>query len=40
MASQWVGRDTVEAPGWYRVKVLPTLVQRCLTPLAESSPVW
>ena len=39
MASQWVGRDTVEASGWYRVSVLPSLVQRCLTQLAEFRPV-
>ena len=26
----FTGRDGVEAPGWYRVQVLPTLVRRAV----------
>jgi carbon-monoxide dehydrogenase medium subunit len=29
------GRDGVEAPGWYRVKVLPTLVRRAVDAIQE-----
>ena len=39
MAADFVGRDGIEAPGWYRVKVLPVLVRRAFealkNPLAE-----
>ena len=31
------GRDGVEAPGWYRVKVLPSLVRRAAQALLERS---
>jgi aerobic carbon-monoxide dehydrogenase medium subunit len=33
----WHGRDGVEAPGWYRVKVLPSLVRKAVTALREPS---
>ena len=31
------GRDGIEAPGWYRVKVLPSLVRRAVQALSERS---
>jgi carbon-monoxide dehydrogenase medium subunit len=31
------GRDGIEAPGWYRVKVLPSLVRRAVAALQEQS---
>lgn len=34
-ASQFQGRDSVEAPAWYRVKVLPTLLGRALAALVS-----
>ena len=34
-ASDFVGRDGVEAPGWYRVQVLPTLVGRAVRQLLQ-----
>lgn len=33
LAGEFTGRDGVEAPGWYRVKVLPTLVRRAVESL-------
>jgi aerobic carbon-monoxide dehydrogenase medium subunit len=32
-AGDFIGRDGVEAPGWYRIKVLPTLVGRAVDQL-------
>jgi carbon-monoxide dehydrogenase medium subunit len=34
-AGAFQGRDGVEAPGWYRVKVLPELARRAFEDLAE-----
>lgn len=34
-AGEFQGRDGVEAPGWYRVKVLPELARRAFEDLAE-----
>jgi len=34
-ADEFVGRDGVEAPGWYRVKVLPTLMGRVIEQLTR-----
>jgi len=34
-AGEFEGRDGVEAPGWYRVKVLPELARRAFEDLAE-----
>jgi aerobic carbon-monoxide dehydrogenase medium subunit len=31
------GRDGIEAPGWYRVKVLPSLVRRAVQGIQEKS---
>ena len=33
LAGEFTGRDGVEAPGWYRVSVLPTLVRRAVAAL-------
>ncbi|RWL81357.1 MAG: FAD-binding molybdopterin dehydrogenase [Mesorhizobium sp.] len=33
----FLGREGVEAPGWYRVKVLPSLVRRAVLALQEQS---
>lgn len=33
LADEFVGRDGVEAPGWYRVSVLPVLVRRAVIAL-------
>jgi carbon-monoxide dehydrogenase medium subunit len=33
-AGDFYGRDSVEAPGWYRVRVLPPLVRRAIDALA------
>ena len=30
LTDEFTGRDGIEAPGWYRVRVLPTLVRRAL----------
>jgi aerobic carbon-monoxide dehydrogenase medium subunit len=35
-AGDFRGRDGVEAPGWYRVKVLGSLVRRAVLALQES----
>jgi carbon-monoxide dehydrogenase medium subunit len=34
-AGDFHGRDGVEAPGWYRVKVLPALVRRAIDAIKE-----
>lgn len=34
LAAEFTGRDGVEAPGWYRVKVLPTLIRRAVEALS------
>jgi aerobic carbon-monoxide dehydrogenase medium subunit len=34
--SDFVGREGIEAPGWYRVKVLPILVRRAFQALEDS----
>ena len=36
-AATFEGRDGIEAPGWYRVKVLPSLVRRAAQALLERS---
>jgi aerobic carbon-monoxide dehydrogenase medium subunit len=36
-AAVFRARDGVEAPGWYRVKVLPSLVRKAVTALREQS---
>jgi aerobic carbon-monoxide dehydrogenase medium subunit len=36
LADDFKGRDSVEAAGWYRVKVLPILVQRAFEALGRS----
>jgi len=36
-AASFEGRDGIEAPGWYRVKVLPSLMRRAAQALLESS---
>lgn len=36
-AATFEGRDGIEAPGWYRVKVLPSLVRRAARALLERS---
>lgn len=36
LTDEFVGRDGVEAPGWYRVKVLPTLMKRAIEQLRSS----
>jgi aerobic carbon-monoxide dehydrogenase medium subunit len=36
MVGDFVGRDGIEAPGWYRVKVLPVLVRRAFQALEDS----
>lgn len=33
LADEFVGRDGIEAPGWYRVSVLPVLVRRAVIAL-------
>ena len=33
--ADFIGRDGVEAPGWYRVKVLPNLVRRAVEAIRE-----
>ena len=35
LADEFVGRDGPEVPGWYRVKVLPTLVRRAFATLQQ-----
>ncbi|MGJ4892368.1 FAD binding domain-containing protein [Bradyrhizobium sp. HKCCYLRH3099] len=35
LADEFVGRDGPEVPGWYRVKVLPTLVRRAFAKLQQ-----
>ena len=35
-AGQFQGRDGIEAPGWYRIKVLPALVRRAFEDLLAS----
>jgi carbon-monoxide dehydrogenase medium subunit len=30
LTAHWTGRDDVDAPGWYRVRVLPALVSRAI----------
>jgi len=35
-SADFVGRDGVEAPGWYRVKVLPALVRRAVEALSDA----
>ncbi|MBO0903345.1 FAD binding domain-containing protein [Jiella sonneratiae] len=37
LAPEFSGRDGVEAPGWYRVRVLPTLVGRAIAALAAAA---
>ena len=37
-AGAFVGRDGVEAPGWYRVEVLPALVRRAVEALQTPTP--
>lgn len=37
LCGDFSGRDGVEAPGWYRVKVLPSLVRRAVAALQEQS---
>jgi aerobic carbon-monoxide dehydrogenase medium subunit len=34
-AGVFTGRESVEAPGWYRVQVLPTLVRRAAEAVLE-----
>jgi len=36
-AGDWQGRDGVEAPGWYRVQVLPALLRRAVHRLGDRS---
>jgi aerobic carbon-monoxide dehydrogenase medium subunit len=38
----WTGREDVDAPGWYRVRVLPGLVRRALGEIvaAQEGPSW
>jgi carbon-monoxide dehydrogenase medium subunit len=35
LCGDFQGRDGVEAPGWYRVKVLPNLVRRAIGAIRE-----
>ncbi|GLS38651.1 molybdopterin dehydrogenase [Mesorhizobium tianshanense] len=37
LCGDFSGRDGIEAPGWYRVKVLPSLVRRAVAALHEQS---
>ncbi|PWE54191.1 FAD-binding molybdopterin dehydrogenase [Metarhizobium album] len=37
LAEEFTGRDGIEAPGWYRVKVLPTLVRRAVEALSAQT---
>ncbi|AZO00832.1 FAD-binding molybdopterin dehydrogenase [Mesorhizobium sp. M9A.F.Ca.ET.002.03.1.2] len=37
LCGDFSGRDGIEAPGWYRVKVLPSLVRRAVVALQEQS---
>ncbi|TIO10834.1 FAD binding domain-containing protein [Mesorhizobium sp.] len=37
LCGDFSGRDGIEAPGWYRVKVLPSLVRRAVLALQEQS---
>jgi len=36
LANEFTGRDSVELPAWYRVKVLPSLVRRAATAALEA----
>lgn len=37
LCGEFAGRDGIEAPGWYRVKVLPSLVRRAVASLQQQS---
>jgi carbon-monoxide dehydrogenase medium subunit len=37
LCADFSGREGIEAPGWYRVKVLPSLVRRAVVALQEQS---
>ncbi len=37
LCGDFSGRDGIEVPGWYRVKVLPSLVRRAVVALQEQS---
>lgn len=37
LSGDFIGRDGVEAPGWYRVKVLPALVRRAFEALQQEA---
>ena len=37
LCGDFLGREGIEAPGWYRVKVLPSLVRRAVVALQEQS---
>ncbi len=36
LGGDFIGRDSVDAPGWYRVKVLPSLVRKAFGDLAAA----
>jgi carbon-monoxide dehydrogenase medium subunit len=38
LSGDFIGRESVEAPGWYRVKVLPSLVGKAFGDLAAAFP--